>query len=169
MVLGDAIVQLAAHRLLHWDNPIDMGLDTPRVVFCARPEWGVDNAMDWLHRYLSEHQPPSTMVFCLGGEDIVRREKTSLSNSVRGVLKQFKQTCPDMKIIWSDILPRRTSYRIVNTTRKYVNKKAAGWCDSALQHPKLILNSDLWDDDVHPNEAGLDIFLSSLKCVLLNV
>ncbi len=53
--------------------------------------------------------------------------------------------------------------------RKSVNMKAAGWCSTALRHSELVLYSDVWDDDVHPNEAGLDIFLSSLKCLLHNV
>ena len=122
--------------------------------------------------------PPHYILLHIGGNDIGVTKLREIMTEASSLLHYIRMRLPNVRIIWSQILPR-TSWRssdnvkAMNDTRIRLNSYIAKlvltqYSGYYIKHPTLTENMDtmLWDDGVHLNKTGNDVFLNSLQAGL---
>ena len=164
------MVQQAAAHLLHWDNPLSMGLHGFNLVFYGGQQPGLRGAKQWLAEYLNTHNEPDVIIFCLGRLEVSQLDIQPLWKMVKSILRYFRNRCYCTIPIWSDILPL-SPFEPPNVTqiRRYINHKAAALCHQVLQHNELEISAPAWDGCLVMSQEAIDIFLLNIYYILCNL
>ena len=122
---------------------------------------------------------PSHIVVHVGTNDVGRAKKHELFCLLDNTLGRLHEVFPNARIIWSDIMPRRTysgfdkheqlkidrTLLALNNHARYICRIIGG---RALNH--LDIRHELsWRDGIHLSEAGNNIFLHSLIHGLMDI
>lgn len=89
-------------------------------------------------------------------------------------MERFKSFFQDLILVWSEIIPRvvwsgARNHAAIERARRLINSRVSRWVRSAggvvVRHRQLEGDNRqlISDDNVHPNDIGLDIFLSGLQ------
>lgn len=131
--------------------------------------------------YLSSLEtPPDFLIIHCGGNNIGKMSSADLRQMIKNTLNFVYRRFPRTRIIWSQILPRRSWRYSDNTsamenTRKRINSFAAKLClakgGAYIKYPDISLKSPslFQNDGVHLSEVGNSIFLTTLQAALEHI
>ncbi len=165
-MLGDGITKWMAHELLHWPDPFSLGINGIHLVVRAIPGFRISGVRTWWLNYIKEHRAPDILVFCLGGNELASHQVEVPWKAIKKALQFIRKKCPRIKLVWSDILPRKNYFTIPNhvgeQNRKYINAKSQSLCDGVLHHSRIQMNLNIWENGVILNRLGCSFFIQDL-------
>lgn len=123
---------------------------------------------------------PQVLVIHLGGNDLGMLKRKALVIQARLDLQKIREAWPDVRILWSAIVPRRVwrdvtdpgaMDRALKKVNREIRKSLREGVDGFIPHPCLKANlPNLYrQDGVHLSELGNDIFLQDLRQGLLEI
>ena len=128
---------------------------------------------------LKPHPPLDYLLIQLGGNDLVQVKSIDLINDITCSLLRLRLLCPNLVIIWSDILPRLFWYGAnkpikINEARKRVNSAVRSFVLQHLQggrvikHPNIkVCEINLYrHDGVHLSNHGNAVYLNSIQAAI---
>lgn len=129
--------------------------------------WHGQRNMKWtqllpmLEQLASEGQVPDVLIVHLGENDIRPATGLSIISTIRREVILFWDLFSNMKVIWSNLLPRRTRLNKAPRARQKVNcavgQLASRLGSTLIEHPKIV------HTDPTLSSVGLSFFLGDLK------
>lgn len=149
-LLGGRLVRWLGVRGMRWSGFLDL-------VFSKEPIWG---RPQWLGVHL-------------GGNDLGQLKGFRLSSRIRADLQRVINRWPEVRVVWSDIVPRQVwrgarDVRVIDKARRKVNIRVSRWLLArggvAVRHPLLVLGSSQFfsTDGVHLSRQGTEVLLERI-------
>lgn len=126
------------------------------------------------HFHAGCDRSPDVLLLHVGGNDMALRPSRHLIRDIKMDLICLWSLCPDLLIIWSDIVARRVwrgarSVDCINRARAKVNKEVGSFVKRhggmVIRHRELEKPSDdfLLIDGIHLNDIGTDMWALELR------
>lgn len=181
-VIGSSIVKHAFVEARRSYDGCSLGLQRKQY----RVWWQGKGGMTWgellprIRFLLNIESPPSILVIHCGGNSIGSTSLFDLRNFIKDDLLKIKKMLPHCKIVWSQILPRRSwrfskNAKALNFVAARLNNYAAWLCirlgGSYVKYPEITWNIPgmFAADGVHLSYLGNCFFLFNLQSALLNM
>ncbi len=126
-----------------------------------------------LRRKLQVWAPPHILVIHLGSNDLVGNRTVDLGYNILNDLHAVAALIPQVKLIWSYMLPRRVwrganSHKAMEKNRRRINRKAVDVVTSLgggfIKHDIDDRDPGLYrEDDVHLSDIGNAIFVNEIQ------
>ncbi|XP_045198220.2 uncharacterized protein LOC123552551 [Mercenaria mercenaria] len=174
-ILGSSLVRGAYQRLCYRPDGINLGL---YKYIGAKLLWDFMGGMRIHHLeqsvgYILEfNETPDYLIIHCGGNDIGSMTSAAIIGQLRCILNKLHLKMPETKIIWSQILPRRT-WRYVEVhqaerARKRINSAISTYVirhsGHLIKYPDIKDNPQMFDnDDTHLSPMGYDIMLNTIS------
>lgn len=124
--------------------------------------------------YASYDRYPDVLLLHVGGNDMAWRPSRHLIRDIKMDLLCLWTLCPNLIIVWSDIVARRVwrearSVDCINRARAKVNKEVGSFVKRhggiVVRHKELEKPSEefLLHDGIHLNEIGTDMWALDLR------
>ncbi|KAL8206465.1 UNVERIFIED_CONTAM: hypothetical protein K2H54_004529 [Gekko kuhli] len=148
-------------------------------------EWHGQEGLTWtqlvplLRRLAAQGQAPDVLVVHLGERDLEGNCGAQLTGTIRKELELVKELSPQVRILWSNLLPRRrgsgkansrsvTRTRKVNRARTVVNLEMGAFVatlgGAVIEHQAILhTDPDFYADGDNLSCRGLDLFLEDVK------
>lgn len=171
-VCGHSLVFWAEKRATSTEIGMQLGMDSSSI----RIWWKGVQGMTWqqllpqLHQLKDNWPKPDVLLIHLGGNDIGTMTPEAFVSSVKKDLISLKSIFPQCRLVWSDILPRK-SWRhsddstTVNNMRLAINKTIHSIMSelggSSVTHDNIMPGLDFGlyrPDGVHLSGKGIDTF-----------
>jgi hypothetical protein len=176
-VIGSSIVRRAAHAALVSPQGPDLGFPPGTIRW-----WGV-GGMRWIDfptsiiTLLESERPPHIVVVHLGGNDLAQLQLGQLIQMFRLGFQWLRRHCPNSRIAFSAILPRRAYRGAVNnqaidncrrSCNRYIRRIMREIDGVFIPHPQISFQSAplFHDDGVHLSPRGDAVFLNTLSDAL---
>ncbi len=176
-IIGSSIVHWAKqHTIKVLDRNIGLGTYNIRV------NWMGLRGLKWIdlktifYSELETKAPPAVTIAHLGANDLVNVRARKLSRIIMEDIEELARYCPRCVFIWSDLLPRlfwkgAKSVTKIELKRKRINREGRQAClkmgGRFIKHTVDHNTPNLfWEDGIHMNELGNDIFLHEIQGAL---
>ena len=181
-IVGDSLVHWAADRARENGLSRQLGFQQSnklRLVWkSGRGDHLQDTCQKLCTRLRSTPAPPDAVIVHVGSNDLGETPLKVLRQQLRDGVNDAFQACPEARIVWSDIIPRRSvrnscSMKRIEHTRKKFNRFARALCvrqaGGYIRHTINQSSNDLFGrDGVHLSDAGNDILLKDWVAAIEN-
>lgn len=176
-IIGSSIIHWAKQRALKvLDRHIGLQSNNVHITWMGRRgmKWG--DLKTIFYSELETKAAPSVVIIHLGSNDLCQQKTSILYNAIRKDITELAQCLPNCVFIWSDLLPRlfwkgAKNIKKIELKRKRVNREGRNVClkmgGRFIKHTVDHTTPNLyWEDGVHMNDLGNDIFLHELQGAL---
>ena len=172
--LGSSIVRDAFVHARSHEPGINLGIEQAVLWWQGYSGLRLKQTKQKIRCLASYGDQPSIVVLHCGGNDLGHTDLKTLRKYVSEVFQFLLQIFPTVKIIWSEILPRRVwryseNKAAMEAARKRINRFAGKLAiksrGSYLRHPVLcqVQLNFLKNDGVHLNTIGNELFIKQLR------
>ncbi|XP_060573700.1 uncharacterized protein LOC132731525 [Ruditapes philippinarum] len=168
-IIGSSIIRDAFY---HTQN-VNFQLPGVDIFWEFQPGMRICHLQDMIFDLLGKHIPPNYLVVHCGGNDIGQSPLNNTELLAIQTIQEIQSVDANIKIIWSQILPRlvwrnEINHTKLNKARRRFNTTLSKYCiqtgGAYIRYPQISENRKyLYRDNVHISEAGNDIFISNLK------
>lgn len=168
-IIGSSIIRDAFYHTQNMNFQLP-GVD---IFWEFRPGMRICHLQDMIFDLLGKHIPPNYLVVHCGGNDIGQSPLNITELLAIQTIQEIQSVDANIKIIWSQILPRlvwrnEINHTKLNKARRRFNTTLSKYCiqtgGAYIRYPQISENRKyLYRDNVHISEAGNDIFISNLK------
>lgn len=143
-------------------------------------DWCGQENMTWtmlvptIQKLVAKGQAPDVLVFHLRGDDLVYTMEFGLFITLKKTLLQLRELLPQVKIIWSEIIPQGIWHGVKRLEQREklntaVGKSFQSYGGSVIPHPRFSPDdSELYTDKANLSPAGLDVFLEDIQNGILD-
>lgn len=175
-ILGHSFVFWGARRADIRPNGRQLGIsrDEACIRWIGRPGMKWSRVLPEVQHVARLDRPPDVLVLHVGGNDLGGRPARVLIRDVKIDFLRLSTSFPNMVIVWSDIVARK-SWRLarsvdrLNKTRIKVNKRVGQFIirngGLVVRHQELEKDVGLYlrGDGVHLSDVGIDLWALGLQ------
>ncbi|XP_053395965.1 uncharacterized protein LOC128556072 [Mercenaria mercenaria] len=175
-IVGDSLVRGAHQQSLFRPEGPNLGLDSLgyRIIWEYISGMKISELRETIEYLLNFHAPPVMLIIHCGGNDLGLISTLELTWSLKHFLQDYiKNALRNTKIVWSQILPRRTwryiydnliakrmCTRINSCLGKYFIKCGGAY----IKYPDITCESTYFSaDDCHLSNLGYNVMVSILS------
>ncbi|KAM4034528.1 uncharacterized protein ACNLHF_021168 [Anomaloglossus baeobatrachus] len=184
IISGAPLVWIFGHSFVYWGalradvrrNGRQLGWSRDEVIV----RWIGVRGMRWrqvlvdFHRFARLDRTPDVLVLHIGGNDLGARPCRELIRDIRYDLLRLWSVCPNLRVVWSDIVPRKVwrgarSLEGIDKTRIKVNRVVGNFVARnggvVVRHRELESGEgNFWrSDGVHLTAVGIDLWALSIQ------
>ena len=144
------------------------------------PDIGKDKLfISTFDKYVKSYPRPDYLIIQAGSNDLCVVKGKELIENIRADIMRLAILYPDIKIIWSDILPRRychfgDNHGAIEGTRKRVNIAVRKVVKEEIINRYVISHPNITEkertlyrnDGTHLSDVGNDVFLNNVQAAL---
>ena len=180
-VVGSSIIYWSSRRAHVRTGGTHLGLLRKGL----RLQWYGIRGMRWesfistFDKYVKSYPRPDYLIIQAGSNDLGVVKGKELIENIRADIMRLAILYPDLKIIWSDILPRRywhygDNHSAIEGTRKRVNIAVRKVVKEEITNGYVISHPNITEkertlyrnDGTHLSDVGNDVFLNNVQAAL---
>lgn len=174
-ILGSSIIRNAFVRARQSPEGVNLGLSRigMELLWQGFGGLGTLDLMPKIRNLSKVEDSPDFIVIHVGGNDLGTVKVGFLRNRIKNIIRKILDMHPNVRIVWSAILPRfewRYAHNCdaIETARLRINSSIGAFVIKMgghyIKYTDIEMNKLLFKNDgVHLSETGTDIFLNTLQ------